>query len=331
MSKRRRLIINGIILSAMLLLIAFFFIMKFYPFLRLWYSLKVFALDFANYFVVLFTGKSLHYSRVLDVLKLTPGLNIPDLIIPKASTNFWIRFNAYFKLLFNVNNLKLRSFYSLRYLILFLQAIQLFAIGIIFIRLYFSTYFELNFFPVTTVSKPLKFHYLLKEKVYIPLLKFVLDIYQSFISNKLYFWGTLVLAAIHLNFFTIILDTLGFVFYLTSTFDFISLYEFVYVTILNLIPMFKYIPFPIWLILAFILFRKWQYNYAVRRLYHFDSMNKGFLKSLGVVLTFKGNPRAGKTTMMIDAGYNFDEIFRNGFYDILKEFQAYFPDFPFSE
>ncbi|MDY0278219.1 MAG: hypothetical protein RBQ97_09075, partial [Acholeplasma sp.] len=90
-------------------------------------------------------------------------------------------------------------------------------------------------------------------------------------------------------------------------------------------------PFPIWFYLAFVLFRRWQYKLAIERLYHYDSMNKGLLKSLGVVINFKGPPGGGKTTMMTDAGLNFDEIFKTEFNSTLREFQSYFPDFPFNE
>jgi hypothetical protein len=308
-----------------------FIFARFAPFLRLWQSIQVFFFDFINYFVVLFTGKPLEYVRLFEIFTKVQTPGVPSIPLPQNVDYFGLKLKALLLLLVNPNNLKVRAFIISKQFVFFVQFIVNSTVIFLFGKLYFNTQFEPNFFKVDKKTKPLKVYEWMVDHVFLPISSFFQDLIALFLDKKYYWITSAIILAIHLNLFAIALDLLGFIFYFTATFDFLSFYHFFYVLVLTIEPLVKYVPFPLWVVIAVYVITKWQNKVAIERLYHYDSMNKGFLKSLGVVISFQGYPGGGKTTMMADASLNFDEIFKTDFFNTLMEYQSYFPDFPFNQ
>ncbi|MDY0278367.1 MAG: hypothetical protein RBQ97_09830, partial [Acholeplasma sp.] len=243
MSKKRSLIINTLIIIILLVLLALFYVARFGPLFRFWYSLKVFALDVANYFVVLFTGKNIEYLRLFEILKAAPDIDLPTIPLPEASDTFNLQFRTFFKLFINLDNFKVRMYGSLKILILLAQSIQIVIIVYLLLKLIFSNYFDYNDLSFNHKSKPLKVYQSLVKKVLMPIFNFLRDVVLTVRHRTFYYLSFIILLGLHLNLFAIVLDVFGFLFYLTSSFDFVSAYHFMFVLLLTLEPLVKYVPF----------------------------------------------------------------------------------------
>ncbi len=330
MGKNYRLIFVHILSSLILLFsLSLFFFNHFTNFIRLFYSLKYFFIDAFNYFVSLFSKRSFEYNRIYHFLKdLDDGFKLP---FPEEFGNLWIRIQVFFRLIVNKWNLESRVFGSVTYLIVLMQSLYFIFLLTIPLKILFNSQFAINELSFTDESKPLRFANWMKERVFLPVFNFVKSVFVTLIQKRLYFIPLVVIYGIYLNVFAIILDAFAFLFYFSSSFKVVAIYQFAYTTIYSLWPTLSRIPLPLYLLGAFYIFKLWQKKVGIDRLYHLDAKNKGFAKSLGVVISVVAPPRAGKTTFLNSLGQDYDEIFRTDFLDIIETQSAYFPDFPFNE
>lgn len=322
-----RKLIHLSITMLILFTVSLFFFTTFNSLIRFYYSTVYSLQDLYNYILSIFSKRNFNYDRIYNYvynLKETPG-SIP---LPAVAANFFTQVKVFFKLLINKHNFQLQTLGFLKGLILLTQLFYLIILLFFLLRQLFNNQFALNDLHFTDKSKSLKRAEKINEKIIRPFIDYFKSIYSTIIDTNFYKWFFVISFALLLNVFSLILDTLGFLFYFASTFKLISIYEYFYVVLFTLWPVLSKIPLPIYLLITFLIFKHIQKKIAINRLYHMDSMNKGFAKSLGVVTTVVAPPRAGKTTTLVAFGQDFEEIFRNEFLNILETYSAYFPKFP---
>lgn len=325
-----RKLIHSSIIMLILFTISLFFFTAFNSVIRFYYSTVYSFQDLYNYIFSIFSKRNFNYDRIYNYvynLKESPG-SIP---LPAIAGNFWTQLKVFFKLVINKYNFQLQTLGFVKGLILFTQLFYLIILLFFVLRQLFNNQFALNDLQFTDKSKSLKRAEKINEKIIRPFIDYIKSIYFTIIDTKFYKWFFVISYALLFNVLALILDTFGFLFYFASTFKLISIYEYIYVVLFTLWPVLSKIPLPIYLLITFLILKRIQKNIAIQRLYHMDSMNKGFAKSLGVVTNVVAPPRAGKTTTLVALGQDFEEIFRNEFLNILETYSAYFPKFPWCE
>jgi len=131
------------------------------------------------------------------------------------------------------------------------------------------------------------------------------------------------------NIFAILLSFFAVGFYFIVSFSVVALYSFLYNGVAMLMPMFQFIPWWLWLVLAWLWIDRWRKRIAIRRLRHMERMNTTFILDRSLCSMFVGSMGKGKTTLATDISLSAEAIFRNKAYEMMLDIDLKFPHFPY--
>lgn len=146
-------------------------------------------------------------------------------------------------------------------------------------------------------------------------------------NHNIYIGIFLFIIAYDTNLIAFAFDTVGFVFYFFSTFDFVFLYHFFYYGLLDLWPILSHIPWPVYIIVAYLIFDYIRSKNALNRNYGLLYLIEEFVKTLGAIFIVNGGPRTGKTKFITTLSLVQVEVFLHDLQDTMNKFSSYFPEF----
>ena len=165
------------------------------------------------------------------------------------------------------------------------------------------------------------------EKVYKAVKAWVLSFYRFFTESR-YKPILKTIWLLNFNLIAIVAELIAFYFYFVATFEFSSVsIQFTRIFIDALI-MFFTTPFPVWLVIAWILFDRFRRKIGYQVLRANEGENCDFLKKLPVVSMILGTMGTGKTTALTDMGLSQQNVFREKAKDLLFQADLKFPNFP---
>ena len=153
--------------------------------------------------------------------------------------------------------------------------------------------------------------------------------YIDFIKdNLIYLKLLLFVLAVILNGAVIIGETIAFVLYFSSTFDFTHIYTQFYKLFCDLSVPIRFTPWPISAVVAYIIFCKIREKIGCRVLIHHELCNRGFINSQPVVTMSVGSMGSGKTTMVADMVLSREVMNRDKALELMITTDMRYPMFP---
>jgi hypothetical protein len=303
-------------------------------YIRIFDSIKDLGRSFLYWFYNLIGSNKIPSVSVYDIVNhygniVGGGTNPPSIIIPSNSDLFKLKISIYFKSLFNIQNF-------VNYLFNILNAIsylaRLFMILLPFglvLYLYYKSYFKQNNNKTNSDSKALKLFKFFSLKVYLPIKNYIKGFYLFIKSKKVFSILFIIIWILNFNGLTIILEALAYYFYFIFSFDFAHLYLIIYKLCLDLLPMFKTIPWYIFILLLLVVLYKLRLKIAYLRLDHYEMRNRGFINDLGQVVLICGTMGKGKTSIMSDMCLSQEVMFRDKAFELILEIDLKFSYFPY--
>lgn len=183
--------------------------------------------------------------------------------------------------------------------------------------------------PEGSFSMPYEVFCVVIKRAKEPFLKVIK--YVKFVYNRGYFkWSLFLVWLVNLNVATILISAFGYYFYFISSFDIFSLFKQFLKLLLDGLIMFSGAPFIFWLVLSITLYLIWAFNKGYSELAHMHAKNCGFLKTTPYIINIKGAPGAGKTSLAVHMGLEWDNIQHRDAKDIMYSMEMLFPAFPFA-
>lgn len=295
-----------------------------YTFPRLGEALRDFGLSIAFFFTEMF-GFSVIVPSVPALSKMP--FTISDRF-PETWEAFKVLWNTYWKTWANSDTV-VNYFLSWRkgllissYVLTFL--IPIFGVLIILLRRQFNK--QNNDYNVD--SKPLRIFKKISDKTYRPVKAWIIGFKEFVKSNYSYVYIWLMIALLSFNIVTIVFEFVAYYYYLAVSFDVGSLYLQVYKLLLDLSVIYKFVPLPVWIVLALIIYDKIRKNRGYDNLNHMELKNKGFIKERPIVSMICGSMGKGKTTVSTDMSLSIDVMMREEAFNIIMEIDLMFPYFP---
>lgn len=153
--------------------------------------------------------------------------------------------------------------------------------------------------------------------------------FAAFVRDHGVYWKIwLGLWVLHFNVLPILGGAIAFWLYFVVTFDWASVYGQIQKLLIDLAPMVRFIPVPVWVVLGILLLNHICRKIAYARLYHCERKNRGFINERGVVTTIYGEMGTGKTALVTSIGLSTEAEFRDMAFEILLECDVMFPNFP---
>ena len=293
-------------------------------FIRIIESFRDFGLSIAYYFCELFFIPHDITPTVNDL----PAIGSEPVFIPDTYEGFAENWQRYWQLWASKENF----FAYLGALLDGLYNISKFVIIVIpFILLLFiviSNYFKRQNNDFDKDSRPLAFFKKAAKYTYIPV-KGWLQNFVAFVREHKYYWVTwLCIWAFNFNFFTIFIEFLAYYFYFVVSFDVVNLYRQLYKLVLDLSPMFGFVPLWAWIIIGFIIFDYVRKRIGYARLNHYERRNRGFINARPIVFMTCGTMGKKKTTAITDMALSQEVMFRDKAFEKILENDLKFPNFP---
>ena len=295
-------------------------------FIRIWESIKDFGLSIYYYFTELFylpraIEPTLNHIGVYD------KLNDPFSFL--SLENFGVYFSLGFHSFINLDSF---LFYIQKVgigLNLFVRILLMMIPILLIFYLKFKAYFKENDIKANSDSKPLKIYKKLQLKFIIPIRDWIRS-FIVFLGNHRYFLTIWILIwLLYFNVFTIVIEFLAFYFYFVMSFDLISIFIQFYKLILDLLPMLRFVPGVVWIILAVFILHKTRKKIALQILNHHEMRNRGFINQMGLSSMICSPTGKGKTTLLTDMGLSISVMFRDKAFEKILENDLKFPNFPF--
>ena len=167
------------------------------------------------------------------------------------------------------------------------------------------------------------------DVTYRPVRRFFIGLYV-FIRNSDYWRIWVFFLALYAGLFSILLETLAFLFYFTTSFDFVSIYHWAYRLIYDLANFFEVIPTFFTIIFAVTVYELICRYLGYNGLYHRERCNRGFLNERGVVTIVWGEMGVGKTALITDCMLSAEVQLRDDAYEVILETDMHFPNFPWA-
>lgn len=281
------------------------------------YIIRVFSLPFED------TG-GLNVDTVINLYGGIDGLEI----FPVSWETFKSEFVIFFQLLFSRNYIDYFE-YLLPFIAdicrVILCVLPLFVLAYFLLRKYFDFHENEKVENTKELNNYLKF----KRKFILPFIHFCSYYIKRFLASK-YFQILLWLFLAYINFYSVIMDVIGWYLYFVSHLSFESIWNLLSLNLIDLAPFLVKIHWTIYLTIFYILFDKIRQNRAYKKLNHFVNYILGFIKTLlGVFTRIHGAPGTGKTLLMTDLTDASEQLLRSEASDIIHEVQTQFPSFPF--
>ncbi len=199
----------------------------------------------------------------------------------------------------------------------------------ILLKVKFNSYFSFNDKNDNEDSIQLKCFYKFKNKIINPIINWIHNFCGFLSYYKFYKIIWIVIWCIYFNIFTIIIEFFAYYLYFSISFNVPTIFVQLYKLLIDLLPMIKTVPFPIWIIIICYVFHHLRLKIGYQYLRHFENRNKGFINSLGQVTMICSPMGKGKTTTLTDMALSQEVIFRTKAFEKLYEQEKKFPHFPF--
>lgn len=292
-------------------------------FFRLIEAGRDFGLSVAYYFCELF---GIQYTFVPTVNELPK--DPPSVFLPENWELFKTSFGLYWSKWGSMENfLGYLAFFGRAAKVLTIVLIPLVACVFLF-RMLVGRYVRTVNNDYAKESRPLRAFKSVSDVTYRPV-KAWLTGFFSFVREHKAYWVTWILMWVYFfNGFTIFLEFFAFYFYFVFSLDFANLYRQGYKLVMDLYPVFAFVPLWAWLIGAVVLFGYISRRKAMKILRYNERRNRNFLNGRGVFLSAFGPPGVGKTLWVTDAALSYEVQILDDALDILMETDMRFPFFP---
>ena len=199
----------------------------------------------------------------------------------------------------------------------------------ILLFIWYKKYFTENDLKPNEDSKQLKFYKKIENKVFTPIKKWLCSFKDYLLDHNYFIIIWCCLFCLYFNIFTIFIEFLAFYFYFVISFDFANIFKQFYKLIIDLLPLIQYVPLPIWLVLALLVFNAIRKKIGYNVLEHYEMRDRGFINSMGQVSMLCAPMGKGKTTALTDIALSQEVMFRDKAFELILENDLKFPNFPF--
>jgi len=135
------------------------------------------------------------------------------------------------------------------------------------------------------------------------------------------------------NIFAVTLSGIATALYFYISFDFVALYNILYILFRLLVNGFTTLPLLVWILLVIFLVLRWldrkRKRIGLQRLRRMERQNKMFIGGLSICTMLVGTMGKGKTTLATDMVLSTEAMFRNKAYEMMLEIDLKFPHFPY--
>lgn len=292
-------------------------------FFRLLEGGRDFGLSVAYYFCELF-GIPYNFSPTVNDLPKDP----PAIFLPESIEAFKLTWGNYWSRWIDLDNF-------LGYLSLFGKGAKIFVIALIpaialilALRMLVSRSLRTVNNEYGKESLPLRIFKRISDFTYRPVVAWLKSFF-GFVREHRVYWVTWLLMWIYFfNGFTIVLEFFAFYFYFVFSFDVANLYRQLCKLIMDLYPLFAFLPLWTWAVVAIFLLAVLSRRRAMAILRRNEQRNRGFLNGRGVFISAFGPPGVGKTLWVTDAALSYEVQIIDDALDILMETDMHFPYFP---
>ena len=290
-------------------------------YLRLFESFKDLGTSIAYYFCTLFAIPSNIAPTVMNYSNALP--DVPS--IPSTPSLAGKSIRTFFAVFSDMNNFRAWGIAAANFLMTALLIIL--PCVIILVSVIRLMYRRCNT-DHNKDSLPLRMYKSFGDAVFSPVKDYVTG-YTFFLRRHQ--WITrlwLIIAALHLNLVTILIEFFAYYLYFTVSIDAGSIFTQIRKLLIDLTPFWK--VFNVWgvgIVFA-VLFCQWRKSVALNRLRHYEARNCGFISELPIVSITCGSMGKKKTTMITDMALSQEKMFRQKALEILQCADMKFPYFP---
>ena len=168
----------------------------------------------------------------------------------------------------------------------------------------------------------------IEDKIFKPIKDWFVSFIEYLLSQRIFVICWIVLWCINFNIFTIIIEFISFYLYFIISFDFINILMQLYKLILDLYPMFSFLPTIVWIIIAYKILSIIRKNKGYNSLDYKENSNRKFINTTGQLTLIDGEPGTGKTTLLTDFSLSIEIMFRDEAYKRILNNDLKFPNFP---
>ena len=249
-------------------------------------------------------------------------------LLPKTSSAFWLKAQAYFMLLINGSNVRLYFLdICVKTGVWAKVVLLLFPILVILAVLVKKVYDKPNV-RHNHDTVPLRIVKRLSGTMYQPIKKCAL-LYKQYLSeNPKWKIAWLWIWLGNINFLSIIVSFIAYYVYFSVSFDVSSIYPRVVTLLKDVLLVVKLFPWFITGGIAWIFFCRFRENVARGVLEHHEARNCGFIKELPIVSMSCGSMGKRKTTHITDMALSQTVMFRQEAFRRLQRQDMKFPFFP---
>ena len=168
------------------------------------------------------------------------------------------------------------------------------------------------------------------ERIFVPINHWLKDLILFFKLTKVPYKKLFIAIWLYnLNVYTIIGESLAFLFYIVSSLNFDIFFIQIYKLAFDINLTLKTLPWYVWLLLLFMFLRKYRIKKGLKKLNHLQAQNCGFVKALGVATLVTGPMDYGKTKLLTSMSLNLSTIYKETSKDSLFKIDFKFRHFPF--
>lgn len=324
--------LNKILISVDISLIFIYFGVAFFPNFgcRIIEGGRDLGLSVAYYFCELFEIE--HNIEVtvntLPSLQIVKSRFQPLTLLPEDFDEFKIKCEIYFRSLFTKEyffdyNKGVLSFIA-DFLQIFVFAVPFVIIAVVAFKQ--RLYKQNNNYNEDT--KPLKLYKKIIEKIVKPIKSVIKDYGDFFKKYSFIYKSWVVVWALYFNAFAIIIEFLSYYFYFVVSFDLINLYKQVYKLFLDLTPLLRFVPAPVFVVFGIWVLNKISEAVGMNELRRRERINRGVFNTFGVSTLFYAKMGAGKTLSMTDIALSANAAMRDKAFEVILECDFKFPRFP---
>ena len=304
--ERRRVYISLSIAITLLFLGLGGFVYK-RSYVRLWETVCGLGPSIKFYFC-----ETLGIAHITDVKVIKPSNVLMSELLPLPSTlnMFWLKTQAYFKVLFNGANLSAYFAWlgwKLEYVVgIAVVLIHVFLLLSLLIKTIYNTPNEKQ----GQDTKPLRIFKRISGATYQPIKRFVVD-YREFLSeNRKWKTAWCLIWFGNINFLSIIVAFFSYYLYFSASFEIASIYPQIINLFKDLLLVIRHFPWIITGALAWIIFKRIREKLGKAVLQRNESRNCGFIKELPIVSMSCGSMGKKKTTLTTDMTLSQTVMFR---------------------
>ena len=177
-------------------------------------------------------------------------------------------------------------------------------------------------------TKPLKAWKWVLKRITTPIKCFILSFLQFVRLHRAYWIIWLIIWSYNFNVITIVIELLAFYLYFAVSFDIANIFVQIVKLLRDLSAMFKYVPWPVWVIFAICILDKLRKKIGYKTLNRLERRIRGFLNEREYIMLWCGTIGKGKTTCGTSAGVSWEIMIRDKAFELLLETDLKFPYFP---